>query len=85
MHNYYKSKPQGNWLQKLMAKMIKPFSAVGTIGPIIYKPCTDGPNRKMRRKSKMIWRRYGEKAKKLMELHDIKIDEALTMAMACKR
>jgi hypothetical protein len=82
-HQFYNKYRGDNWLVKLLKRARLAGAPDGTtIGPISYKDCRSGPNRKMRRHSAAIWRRYGVAAQKVADYRGIDINSALRIVMA---
>jgi len=82
LHQHYAKRRTGNWFRVLLARAGLAGAPKGTtIGPVPYITNKAGPNRRMRRHTASIWRRYGEKAMKIAKKLDISIDKALRIAM----
>jgi len=81
-HQHYAKRKTGNWLRTLLARAGLSGAPKGTtIGPVPFVTNPAGPNRKMRRHTASVWRRYGKKAMKIAAKLGISIDKALRIAM----
>lgn len=87
MHQYYsKSYYADNWIRRLLKRAGLDGAPKGTtIGPVQVLTPPAGPNRKMRRHTKSIWRRFGAAAEKIANRRDIPIDAALKIAMESRK